>query len=255
MKCDDVEKQIDSLFDNEFDSVIRSAIERHLKECATCGQNYAKLQAVNSLLVNAVPVPDPKRLDARVRQAFRQRHNKKHETKERLDWWASLSAGLNATPKTAFAAVVLLFAVSIGLAFQLGRITAATIQTASPQSDNVEQAAASNEKNEPVSSADSSPDRNAAAVPVTKFIKVPVIKEIKVPVIKEKVVNRFVYVAGAQGRKPVKNNTSMTFRGGAGALKNSMQKNEFLTETDLKGFQLVSDSKARIIKKGESDEN
>jgi len=70
MKCIEVEKQIDSLLDGEVSSVIREEVEHHFKECRICGQTHEKLRAVNELLMKPIPVPDPKRLDEFVMDAF-----------------------------------------------------------------------------------------------------------------------------------------------------------------------------------------
>jgi hypothetical protein len=243
MKCVEVEKQIDSLLDGEVNSVVRKEIECHLKECRVCGQIYEKLRAVNELLMKSVPVPDPKRLDAFVMDAFYRHQNKKQEIIKNGDWRTALFK-LIRMHKTAAAVAALLFAASVGLAFQLGRITAASPQATSPRGETAAQPAAR--------------ENNASVSPVetTSSIKneAPVTKYIRIPVIREKIVNRIVYADKSQKRQkedrvppviPEKNNLT---------LKSSIRQNEFLTEVNLKGFQTISDAKTRIIRKGEIDE-
>ena len=140
MKCIEVEKQIDSLLDGEVNSVIREEVEHHLEGCQVCGQIYEKLRAVDELLMKSVSVPDPKRLDEFVMDAFYRHQNKKQEIKETVGWWAALSR-LSLIPKPAMAFAALLFAASVGLAFQLGRITATDIQVALPQTEQISQPA------------------------------------------------------------------------------------------------------------------
>jgi hypothetical protein len=244
MKCIEVENQIYSLLDGEVNSINREKVEHHLKECRLCGQIHEKLRAVDELLMKSVPVPDPKRMDESVMNAFYLRQDKKQKIRENVYWWTALSK-LKLIPKTAMALAALLFVVSVGLAFQLGRITATDIQVALPQTEQTSQQAlkennllashveiASNIKNE---------------VPVTKFIRIPVIKE--------KIVNRVVYVHKPQKIERENSIPSVMSDINNLSLKNSMRKNEFLTEANLKGLQVISDSKPRIIKRGESDEN
>jgi anti-sigma factor RsiW len=140
MKCIEVEKQIYSLLDGEVSFVNREKVEHHLKECQLCGQIYEKLRAVDELLMKSVPVPDPKRMDESVMNAFYLRQGKKQEIRENVYWWTALSK-LNLIPKTAMALAALLFVVSVGLAFQLGRITATDIQVALPQIEQISQQA------------------------------------------------------------------------------------------------------------------
>ena len=243
MKCIEVEKQIDSLLDGEVNSVIREEVEHHLKECRVYGQIHEKLRAVNELLMKPVPVPDPKRLDEFVMDAFYRHQNKKQEVKEHINWWTALSR-LSVVPKTAMALVALLFAASVVLAFQLGRITATDIQVALPHTEKISQPVLK-ENNVFVSPAETASNIKNEA-PVTKFIRIPVIKE--------KIVNRVVYVYKSQKRERENRTPSVMFERNNLALKNSMRKNESLIEVNLKGLQVVSDSKKRIIKKGETDE-
>jgi hypothetical protein len=243
MKCVEVEKQIDSLLDGEVNSVIREEVEHHLKECWACGQIHEKLRAVDELLTKSVPVPDPKRLDEFVMDAFYRHHNKNQEIRENVNWWTALST-LSLKQIAAAALAALLFAASVGLAYQLGRITATDIQPAMPQTEKVSQSGFK-EKNVSTSPVETTSNIKNEA-PVTKFIRIPVIKE--------KIVNRIVYVNKSQKRESENRiPSSMTDRNNL-TLKNSVRENEFLTEVNLKGFQIISDSKTRIIKKGKIDE-
>jgi len=244
MKCIEVEKQIDSLLDGEVSSVIREEVEHHFKECRICGQTHEKLRAVNELLMKPIPVPDPKRLDEFVMDAFYRHQNKKQEIKETVGWWTALSR-LSRIPKTAMALGALLFATSVGLAFQLGRITATDIQVASPQTEKVSQPAL--KENKVFVSPAETASNIKKEVPVTKFIRIPIIKE--------KIVNRIVYVDKPQKRERENRFPSVMSEGSNLALKSSTRKNDFFTKVNLKGLQVISDSKTRIIKKGENDEN
>jgi hypothetical protein len=244
MKCIEVEKQIDSLLDGEINSVIREEAEHHLKECRVCGQIHEKLRAVDELLMKPVPVPDPTRLDEFVMDAFYRRQNKKQEVRENVNLWTALFK-LSLTPKTTAALAALLFAVSVGLAFQLGRITATDIQAALPQTEKVGHPVLK-ENNAPVSPVETTSNIKNE-VPVTKFIRIPIIKE--------RIVNRIVYVDKSQKKERENKTPSVMSERNNLALKSSVRKNDFLTEANLKGLQIISDSKTRIIKRGESDEN
>lgn len=244
MKCVEVEKQIDSLLDGEVNPVIREEVEHHLKECRVCGQIHENLRAVNELLMKPVPVPDPKRLDGFVMDAFYRHQNKKQEIKETVGWWAAFSR-LSLIPKPAMTFAALLFAVSLGLAFQLGRITATDIQVALPQTEQVSPLALK-ENNVSVSPAETASNIKNEA-PVTKFIRIPIIRE--------KIVNRIVYVDKPQKRERENSIPPVMSERNNLALKSSDRKNEFLTKVNLKGLQVISDSKPRIIKKGEIHEN
>jgi hypothetical protein len=244
MKCIEVEKQIYSLLDGEVSFVNREKVEHHLKECQLCGQIHEKLRAVDELLMKSVPVPDPKRMDESVMNAFYLRQGKKQEIRENVYWWTALSK-LNLIPKTAMALAALLFVVSVGLAFQLGRITATDIQVGLPQIEQISQQAL--KENNVFTSHVETASNIKNEVPVTKFIRIPVIKE--------KIVNRVVYVHKPQKIERENSIPSVMSDRNNLALKNSMRKNEFLTEANLKGLQVISDSKTRIIKRGETDEN
>ena len=66
--------------------------------------------------------------------------------------------------------------------------------------------------------------------------------------------NRIVYVDKPLKREREKSIPSVMSERNNLALKSSTWKNESLTEVNLKGLQVISDSKTRIIKKGETDE-
>jgi hypothetical protein len=244
MKCIEVENQIYSLLDGEVNSINREKVEHHLKECRLCGQIHEKLRAVDELLMKSVPVPDPKRMDESVMNAFYLRQGKKQEIRENVYWWTALSK-LNLIPKTAMALAALLFVVSVGLAFQLGRITATDIQAALPQTEKVGHPVLK-ENNAPVSPVETNSNIKNE-VPVTKFIRIPIIKE--------KIVNRIVYVDKSQKKERESRTPSVMSERNNLALKSSIRKTDFLTEANLKGLQVISDSKTRIIKRGETDEN
>ena len=85
-----------------------------------------------------------------------------------------------------------------------------------------------------------------------KIVEVPVIQEkiVKVPVIKEKVVIKTVYV---NGNKENEIRSTVPAKNGF-ALKNSVEDNGYLTQTNLKGFQPVSEFKLKISKKEKENE-
>jgi hypothetical protein len=244
MNCTEVEKQIYFLLDDGASSEIREQVKHHLKECQNCKQIYAKLEAVNEVLMKSITVPEPYRMDTNVIEAFRRHQSKKHKAKESANWWAALLE-LILIPKTAVALFALLFVVSGALAFQFGRMTATNVQAPTSQAEKINQLTFK-EKDAPVISTEPA-SKPMADSHSTKFIKVPVIKE--------KIVTRIVYVNKPLKRESQRDTSSGTFEKNNLAIKSSMQRNEFLTEVNLKGFQLVSDSKVRIIKKGETNEN
>lgn len=244
MNCIEIEKQIDSLIDSDIYSVIEEEIKNHLKECLICEQKYEKLFAVNRVLSSAASVPNSKNFDARVMNAFRHYHSKKPETKETIGWITRLT-GFAVLPKIATAVPALLFIVTAVTAFQIGRISATDVHIAITSSED-NRYPASGLNDERISSNESQQNENTNKTD-TKFLNVPVVKE--------RFIKRIVYVNSESKRLQRKNTGSTIPQKDNLAIKSLMLRNEYLTEVNLKGFQLISNSKVRIIKKGENDEN
>lgn len=59
MRCDDVQKKLSALIDQELSGWQRQRLERHLAQCGACQQEHAALLALEARLRGAGPLPRP----------------------------------------------------------------------------------------------------------------------------------------------------------------------------------------------------
>lgn len=243
MKCIDTKENLDAFVDGEIEISLAEGIKRHLENCAACQAEFKSLQVINGSLKQNLRVSAPAFLDEKVLSAFKAFHEEKRVEKVREETQTE-KIGWFGIQRFAFAATLILFALATISAFQIGKMSASEVSIVMPRI----------EENKALMTAEfagSNPIMDERSIP-TKFIEVPIVREkiIKVPVIKEKIVTKTIYADKDKENKvrsnvPAKNNL---------ALKNSVKDNEYLTQTNLKGFQPVSDFKLKITKEENKDE-
>ncbi len=240
MKCNEVEKQIDSFIDDELSPPLAGKVEFHLKECRACQETFESLQILRQMLGKDISVPASGKLDGRVMKAF-SRH---HETKQNKNW-RNIVFGQIVIPKPAFALALLLLAIFTGLAFQLGKMAATDIQSETFITATANQPPQTSEPNLFSKSAKEFED---------KIPDAPIIKYIEVPVVKEKIVTRIVYVNKQPGKENGIKAGSAKSKPDNFALNSSVNENRYATQINLKEFQPVGEMKAKIIRKDENYE-
>ncbi|MGI8669733.1 MAG: anti-sigma factor family protein [Aridibacter sp.] len=250
MKCIDIEQKLNELLDGELGLSEKATVETHLESCDSCQTQFENMQAISGNMKQNLVISAPSLLDEKMMNAFQNFQNEKlaeiptEKTKTQKIGWFGI-------PKFAFAAALLLFGLVGITAFQIGKISASEVSIIMPQVQ--ESKVLDNSTN-----ADFAENKqpNVGNVATTKIIEVPVIKEkiVEVPVIKEKIVTRVVYrntenknVVGNKENLPKFSKTKEV------ASTNGLKDNEFSTQINLKGFQLVSELKPQIIK-GEKNE-
>lgn len=227
MKCIEVKEDLDAFLDGEIRFAEKKKIESHLEKCLSCQTELESLQSVGDSLRRNLFITAPVSLDEKVFSAFEDFHSQKQiveiERKEEKTGWFGI-------PKFAFAAAFLLLALFSAFAFQIGRMSASNLEISIPE----------------VSENQKSFDRNS---PEIKIVEVPVVKEkiVEVPVIKEKIVTRTVYIE----KKSNDSNFLTASTENNLALNSSIKDGEYLTTTNLEGFQPVAEIKAKITKKEE----
>lgn len=246
MKCIDAKENLDALLDGEIEIAHQRKIETHLETCASCRAEYGNLQAISKTFKQNLMISAPTLLDEKVLSAFKSFHREEATEKtppEKNGWFG--------IPRFTFAAALFLFALTTISAFQLGRMSAAKtelsrIETKTGATPTIVKTANVG--------ADDALDNNAAAA--VRTITVPVIREkvIRIPVVREKIIVRTVYKnPNTEDRKNddqtiLKNADNQNF-----TVKSRLKDNQYSTQVNLKGFQVVSELKPVIIK-GENNE-
>lgn len=248
MKCIEVKENLNSFLDGEIDISAKNKIEMHLENCVSCKVELENLQTISSSIKQILPIAVPAFLDEKVLNTFENFHKQKNKAKEK-----PVKTGLFGIPNLAFATAFILLALFSGSAFQIGRILASNVEVASPaQNENFRELPNENFKKATIAQNDSG-EKNNEKSPEIKIVEIPVIQEkiVEVPVIKEKIITRTVYVEKTEKKEtpnPLKDSTKDNV-----ALNSSLKDGSFLTQTNLKDFQPVSEVKARITKKGENE--
>ncbi|MCB1025726.1 MAG: hypothetical protein KDB79_15115 [Acidobacteria bacterium] len=230
MKCIEVSKNLDILLDGEIHDFRHKKIESHLNICGSCRAKFESLQAISNSIRQTLPGAAPSSLDERVLKAFQDHHAKRESAppEEKAGWFQ--------IPKLAFAAAFLLFALFCGAAFELGKLSANNVSVS---------VADINPAPKRIENADFGADHPGINEP-EQLVKT---KFVKVPVIKEKIVTKIACVDRDQitAHKTRKDNSAQdTF-----AINNSINDKEFLTQTNLKDFQPVSEIKPIVTKQEE----
>lgn len=240
MKCDEIEKQIDSYIDDELNELFGDKVEQHLKACRACEKTFVNLRTVRRIIRKDISVPAASRLDGRVLKTFSRHHENQQKKK-----WRAVVFGQISIPKPAFALALLTFAAFTGLAFQLGKISATDVRLEMPTIAAVNPLTPISESNSAAKTVEESENKTSDA---------QVIKFIAVPVVKEKIVTRVIYI----NQQPVKENNlkadSAKSQPNNFPLNSSVNENRYLTQVNLKEFQPVAEMKVKITKKDENYE-
>ena len=225
MRCVEVVKQIDLMLDNELNLLQSKEIEQHCSQCNTCQKSYQILEKTKGVLKNQPSLLPTAFLDSQILQAFENHHRQPPKT----NFWKHFLI-----PKPAFALILTLFAIGVGLAFLLGRMSVSKIETELVKSENLpiqiepKQIQQTTETNEPT------------VLTVTKYVKVPVFKEKEV-------------IKIVQIEKPIPKIQSQPIIK-SGNFDNSSTSKALITKINLEEFQPIAELKTRIVRKGEINE-
>jgi hypothetical protein len=232
MQCIEVEKWIEQFVDDELGFLFKKDVEAHINECRSCERILTSIQKVRGLIKHSLPVISPSaQMDARVFEAFNRKH-KKNKANLPLLWLNKIFGGL-AVSKPAFALAMILFAFGLGLAFQVGRITATDV-------------------NLTVDLRELSSPPSKIALPV-ELKEESQIQAEETPVIRERVVTRVVYV-DSQKNKEIKVKSRQAKSGSDKfTLNNTIAEDGYLTQANLSGFKPTSEIKTTIIKGDKTD--
>ncbi len=241
MKCIQVREKLEAFSDDEIGFSERENIASHLANCESCGSEFEGLKSLSKAMKNTLPMSASASLDAKVFEAF-ESHNAvatavvTEEKQEKIGWFG--------IPKLAFAAALLLLAMFSGFAFQLGRMSVGNVQENLAEKDRKSVEENKSKSSEFVVTNKTDSEEKEKKVE-TKIVEVPVIKEriIKIPVVQEKIVTRTIYV----DRNQKVNKPNLSGKDNL-ALNNSVKDGEFLTQTNLKDFQPVTEIKPKISK-------
>lgn len=227
MQCIEVEKWIEQFVDDELGFLFKKEVESHINECRSCERNLMGIQKVRGLLKHSLPVVSPSaQMDARVFEAFNRRH-KKNKANLPLVWWNKIFGGFAIT-KPAFALSAIVFAFGLGLAFQVGRITATDV-------------------NLTLDLRELSSPPSKIAIPV-ELEEESEIQAEETPVIRERVITRVVYVDGQKNKEIKVKNRSPKKHSDNFSLNNTVADDGYLTHANLEGFKPASEIKSTVIK-------
>ena len=232
MKCIDVKENLDALLDGEAGISNGREIENHLETCDDCRLKFENLNTMSGVLKQNLAVSAPAILDQKIFKQFDNFHAEKPKpAKEKIGWFA--------IPRFAFAAALVLFALGITSAYQIGKISATEISVVMPEVQEGKSL-----ENSPNTDFAENKQPNVENTETTNIIEVPVIREknIEVPVIKEKIVTRIVY---KEKDEAIEKET---------ALRNNSQNDENVGRANIDKFQLVSELRPKIIKKGATND-
>jgi len=226
MNCIETKKNIEALLDNELDDAQKDAVEHHLWVCSDCCELREQMSSLSSLLQVSQIASPAAELDKRVMKSFQ-----KHHASSRI-WWRRVVFGTFVVPKPAFAMLLILALAGLWTAFQIGKISSATISTASPSIQTVNEI--------------------PAQTPAEKTVQTVIVE---VPVVKEKIVTRTIYVREQKSNKNEKNKTFVNSRQNNLPLYSStVADNGYFTDVSLKGFEPSAEISAKIIKEVKDDE-
>lgn len=133
MNCAEVKQQLEATFDGAAAGESRAAVMEHMGACEGCRAAWDEMRALRSVLRKTADedaLQPSAALDERVMRAFSRAHEPGDEVA--APWWRRFFAGSISVPRPAFALALILFTTLIGLAVQVGRMTAAEISLAPP---------------------------------------------------------------------------------------------------------------------------
>lgn len=232
MKCTEIEQELNEYFDDQIAVPKAREIELHLEKCASCRTNLENLQSVRSALKQSAPIIVPAFLNEKVLSAFKTFHAEKSRIKSETSPRKSKKSWFG-IPRFAYAATFGLLVFTTFASFQLGKISGG------------------NSVNSTFETVKSVAPENKETIKI-ETVQVPVIQEkiIKVPVVREKIITRTIYkYVSAQDKKSVGNpvlpNKADTEQF---TVKSRLRDNQYSTQINLEGFQLISELKPQIIK-------
>ena len=108
MKCQDFEKRLELLFDDNTPTATREELLAHLKECPDCQRLYAQTKEALEAVTPRQAIPVPSDLKQRILRAATDETNegRKRTASRRRRWLRPLTASLSAA---ALIALVLIF--------------------------------------------------------------------------------------------------------------------------------------------------
>ena len=223
MKCFEVEARMEQLISNDLDLSVAKELEAHIKRCSSCQMNLIDVRKIGFLLRDSLPILLPSaETDASVMNAFHRRHNHKRISiiQSALGWKPAF--GTVVISKPAFALIAIAVLSSMGIAFQVGRLSAVdtTIPVIEPHAS---------------SSIDHRLRTQVVQIPITKVVK------------------QFVYL---KSRPQKKSGTTVERYSppNSSTLNSSIAENGYMTQTSLKSFQPVPTIKFRVVKGVRDDE-
>ncbi len=230
MKCVEVIQNLAVLFDGEANGSEANDLRSHIESCGSCRKELMDQHSISANLKRLRPVSAPASLDEKVMRAFSSFHDRKKiplaadEKRTETNGWFGI-------PRFAYAAALVLCALTAISAFQIGERWGRENRSGEPQITETINFPAADENQ------------------TVKIVEVPVVQEkiVRVPVFVEKVVTRTVLVEKKTART-TKPRNDLT-------LRNSVQSNRYMTTANLTGFQPVSEFKAVISKKENQNEN
>ena len=233
MKCTEFEKSIQMLIDEEIESPQRRLLEEHLTDCRLCGQEFANLQQVGKMLKRQPAILPHDSFDNRILQIIKSHQMFQPQVKTNRFF------SLLVFYKPIFAGG--LFAVGIGFAFLLGRVSVSS--TSQPIGEIT------------VKSEFKTAEKTVVTEPVEKIVTRTkfVTKYIENPVIKERVIEKKIFINNRlrlELKKPENIGKPEIVAGQANKLKQAGIAKQF----NLKDLQPSAKVSYQIIRKGENNE-
>jgi len=131
MTCAEIDAHIEALFDGAIDPTLKNSVETHLSICPSCAERLERMQAMRILMRKIdVPRPSPS-LDARVMGAFQERHAPSQAS---TAWWRRLIFGTVLVPKPALAMSLVAVCLALFVGIQVGRLSGTQIVMTFPTS-------------------------------------------------------------------------------------------------------------------------
>lgn len=252
MKCTDAKENLDALLDRELERARVLELENHLESCRFCRTEFENLQNVGAILRRNARISAPVSLDEKVFAAFGDFQDEKRRAKTEnaeIEKAKAKSVGWFGVPRFVFAAASFLLVLTALSAFQLGKLTAINSEISAIETPRNEAA-----KSAPAESEKSSPTVQTIEVPIVTEKIIEKEKIIEIPVVREKIITRIVYKNAKDEKKGNDQNVvPKTDAAEPFTVKSRLKENQYSTQINLEGFQVISELKPIIIK-GESNE-
>lgn len=220
MNCIETRKLLSALYDGELDSSEREITNTHLSDCVSCQEMFKRMKRIGVGIKQSLPQSTPKDLDSHILFMHRQLPKEKQQQVKAVGWFG--------IPGFVFGIGLIIFGLTAVSAFQLGVI----------YSENTSPAIIHN------NASNQQLDDKSMLVAEKPKIESKTLKEriAEVPIIKTKYVTRVVYRKADPRYKRSNRVTQIN--------DNSFTKNIRTSQR----FELVSEIKPKILKKGKSDD-